>query len=387
MTDLNNLSSTQAPLGARLPRFLTQAAAPAPVTTSFDRDSVAVNAPAGGAGVDPAQIQQQLQSPQPADRFRAVVAITNMPPQQAIPLLQMAAQNDNAQVRDLANQALQVMQRMPGTQQPATNQPGTQQPQPQPTPYQAPAPYQAPTNLGLQIAPGAPMSPGDAQIMMGVLQGELGSGQERSMAAIPQLVAIAQQNPAMKEAVVNLLLNHIYNEYNPSVSVAMRGLATLADPRAIPYLEMVARQTGRQVDEQALARAIVEQMKANPSGQPGTASAQALATPEFVRMHEPELAVPGARGMAAFEKIRAQLGADPRAKSPIQQEVLRVMLTLIATSYNSETVAAACTLIGQMGSRDMDSLRYLQAVTTGMGQTPATRAAAMNAMRQIMATP
>ena len=147
MTDFN-INLTQAPIGARLPRFLQTTQAPTGGGPTYAQDQLNVT-PAGGAGVDPTQIQQQLQSQNPADRFRAVVAITNLPPAQAIPLLQMAAQNDNAQVRDLANQALGVMQRMPGATQPATNQPQPTQPQYQPTQPQ----YQAPAYTPSQAAP------------------------------------------------------------------------------------------------------------------------------------------------------------------------------------------------------------------------------------------
>ena len=55
MTDINT-GYSQAPIGARLPRFLSGPNAPAGGTSpSYGQYQLTVGAPAGGAGVDPAE--------------------------------------------------------------------------------------------------------------------------------------------------------------------------------------------------------------------------------------------------------------------------------------------------------------------------------------------
>jgi hypothetical protein len=391
MTDINT-GYSQAPIGARLPRFLTNQAAPVGGNQpSYATDRLSVQ-PAGGNGVDPAQIQAQLQAPNPADRFRAVVAITNMPPQQAIPLLQMAAQNDNAQVRDLANQALGVMQRMPGATQPATNQPGVQpqQPQPQPQqPYNAGPGYQptvVPQNT-YQPAQVGPLSPDDAAFMVQTLQTEVGLGGAQGLNAIRTLAGIAQQNPAQKEPVFNILLNYMYNAYDSNLPEAIKAVASMNDPRALPYFEFLHRAVDRGQEARAAALQAAQAMRLNQGGQPGAASTQAAgATPEYLRMMELEMKRGGQEANAAFQQIRNALGQDPRAASPAKQEVLRIMLTHVATGYDN-LVIPAIQLIGAMGSRDMNALQYLDAIKRNPAHSVETKAAANAAIQQIMAAP
>jgi hypothetical protein len=91
--------------------------------------------------------------------------------------------------------------------------------------------------------------------------------------------------------------------------------------------------------------------------------------------------------MAAFQQIRNALGPDPRAQSPARAEVVRVMLSHIATKSDPDTVTAACQLLGAMGAREMDTLRYLDAVKRNPGQSTQARNAAAAAIQQILTTP
>jgi hypothetical protein len=406
MTDINT-GYTQAPVGARLPRFLANQGAPVGGNNpTYGQDQLNVSGPAGGAAADVAAIQQQLQSANPADRFRAVVSITNMPPAEAIPLLQMAAQNDNAQVRDLATQALGVMQRMPGATQPVPGQtppanqqapfqqpvqPGVTQPQGQPwntAPQQQYTGYQPTQVQPMQYTPAnmGQMSPDDAAFMVQTLQTDLSAGSEKGTLAIQQLMGLVQANPAVKENVFNLLLNHIYHSYDPSVTEAIKALGAMGDPRALPYIEAIHRTSGYRDETYAAALQVIKQMRMSQGGQPGTASVGG-ATPEYVRIQELELKKGGQKGMLAFNEIRNALGPDPRAQSPIRAEVIRVLLTHIASSNDGMTVSASCQLLGQMGAREMDTLRYLDAVKRSSSAHPDSIRAATAAIQQIMSTP
>ena len=62
------------------------------------------------------------------------------------------------------------------------------------------------------------------------------------------------------------------------------------------------------------------------------------------------------------------------------------MLTHIASSSDG-TVAPACALLGAMGTREMDTLRYLDAVRRDPGKGPEANRAAEAAIKQIMAMP
>ena len=168
---------------------------------------------------------------------------------------------------------------------------------------------------------------------------------------------------------------------------AIKALASMNDPRALPYIEAIQRTPGYAPQTHDAAVAAVQQMRLSQGGQPGTASVNGGASVEYIRAMEVELRQGGDAGMAAFQQIRNALGPDPRAQSPIRQEVVRVLLTHVASSQSPNTVAACCQLLGAMGAREMDCLRYLDAVKRSPSHSPQARDAAAAAIQQIMQAP
>ncbi|MEB3329789.1 MAG: hypothetical protein VKQ33_11205 [Candidatus Sericytochromatia bacterium] len=362
---------------------------------SYPADQLALGSPLGGAGTDPtllAQTEQLMRSPNVSDRYRAIVNLTKMSPAEALPRLQalLSTPGQDPQVLQLATQAMQVMSQMaqttPPTQQPvpggfpgATPQAG----QPGVPAYQAPQPTPvAAYNPGVT----APSNPADAAFLMQTAQTDLSRGGEIGVQAVRQIMAAAQANPSMKEQAYNLLLNHVYHKRDGSVTEALRALGSMENPQLLPYLQMVQRDHSYQTPARELAVGLITQMSAQPPGAPGAASTSTV-TPEYVRAMEFELRRGGPTGMKAFEQIRAALGADPRANGPLRQEVIRVMITHIATSFEPSTVTASIQLLGQMGAREMDTLRYLDAVVRHPGQSLQAQQAARASIQQILATP
>jgi hypothetical protein len=395
MTDLNS------PIGAShvaTPKYrllqqrpLTSGAA----GPAYPADQLSLGSPIGGAGTDPAllaQTEQLMRSPNVSDRYRAIVNLTKMSPADALPRLQalMSTPGQDPQVIQLATQAMQVMSQMaqtaPAAQQPAPGgfpgaapQPG-QQGMPA---YQAPQASPVPTyNPGVA----APSTPADAAFLLQTAQTDLGRGGDIGVQAVRQIMAAVQANPQLKEQAYNLLLNHVYHKRDGSVTEALRALGSMGNPQLLPYLQMVQRDISYQTATQELAVNLITQISAQPQGGPGTASTATM-TPEYVRAMEFELRRGGPTGMKAFDQIRAALGPDPRANGPLRQEVVRVLITHIATSFDPATVTASIQLLGQMGAREMDALRYLDAVVRHPGQSSQAQQAARAAIQQILATP
>jgi hypothetical protein len=399
MTDLNS------PIGAshvatpkyRLlqQRSLTGGAA----GPSYPADQLSLGSPIGGAGTDPAllaQTEQLMRSPNVSDRYRAIVNLTKMSPADALPRLQglLATPGQDPQVIQLATQAMQVMSQM------AQTAPAAQQPMPGGFPGTAPATYPQAGQQGMPAYqppqaspvptynPGmmAPSNPADAAFLMQTAQTDLGRGGDVGVQAVRQIMAAVQANPQLKEQAYNLLLNHVYHKRDGSVTEALRALGSMGNPQLLPYLQMVQRDNSYQTPTRELAVALITQMSAQPQGGPGAASTSTM-TPEYVRAMEFELRRGGPTGMKAFDQIRAALGPDPRGNGPLRQEVIRVLITHIATSFEPATVTASIQLLGQMGAREMDALRYLDAVVRHPGQSLQAQQAARAAIQQILATP
>ncbi|MEB3197462.1 MAG: hypothetical protein VKP62_09695 [Candidatus Sericytochromatia bacterium] len=355
---------------------------------SIAGDQLSIASPIGGTGVDPRLLQQtdqMMQSPNVSDRYRAIVSLTKMPPQDAIPRLQamVAAPGQDPQVIQLANEAMRVMGQM--AQQPVSPQaaPGYAQqafPQAAVMPPQQAMP--APTyNPGI-----APPNPADAPFLMERAQAELGNGGQASVNAIRQLMALSQSNPQYKEPVYNLLLNHAYHQRDASVKEALVALASFQNPQLLPYLEMIQRSPGYPLEVNQTAVNLIVQMN-NQRNQAGVAAAGPAVTPDYLRSLEFELNRDTRSGVAALNQIRAALGPDPRANSPLRQEVVRILVTHIATQTSSETIVGACQLLGQMGAREMDTLRHLLAVSQNPGRTIQAQESAKAAIQQILASP
>jgi hypothetical protein len=376
--------------------------------------------PAGGAGPDPSQLIQMLRDPNPNVRFQAIQMAVQMAQSgqaaQALPVLQTAAANDNPQVVGLAQRALPLVQQMvagaqPNQQQPPQQQFPGQQPtqfpgqQQQPTqttfqpavtqPQQAPVmgpgtayvPNQ-PTQLTYQAPNMGQLNPQDAEFMMQSLQSDLQQGGDPATRAIQQLAGLAQASPALKDKVYALLLNHLYYHHDGSTTEAIKVLGSMNNPAVLPYMQAVQRDPGYTTESHNAALAVIQAMATSNPGGPGTASVDGGAQGvTYIRAMEYELGKGGAPGMAAFQQIRNALGPDPRAQSPARAEVVRVMLSHIATKSDPDTVTAACQLLGAMGAREMDTLRYLDAVKRNPGQSTQARNAAAAAIQQILTTP
>ena len=405
MTDFNiNLPVNHATAPKyRLFQNPTQTGGAAP---AYGNDRLNLGAPAGGAaGTDPAllaQTEQLMQSPNPRDRYQAIVNLTKMNPADALPRLQAiaGAPGQDPNVVQLANEALRVMSQM--AQQPGQTPgqspvaPGQQpQQQPQQWPANQPPQQQAWPTQPVQQQPqpaaynpgvGAPTDPNDAAFMLQVLQTDVPKGGDISVNAIRQIAAIAQQHPSQKEAAFNILLNHVYHGLGESVTEALRALGAMNDPRLAPYLQMVQRDPKYHHTTRELAVQLIQQNAQQSAGAPGAASVGGNYTVEYVRSAEFELAKGGPTGMAALAKIQAALGPDPRAQGPMRQEVIRVLVTHLATGLGS-SVAGAAQMLGAMGAREMDTLRYLDAVQRNPSHSNEARDAARAAIRQIMSTP
>lgn len=397
-------------------RLFNTPAAPGTNAPAYAGDRY-VGAPAGGAaGTDPAllaQTEQLMQSQNPRDRYQAIVNLTKMNPADALPRLQAlaGAPGQDPNVVQLANEAMRVMSQMAGQQpqqpQPQPQQPGYPPQQPQYNPQQPQGQVQQPAynpqyqqpqfaqpaaapQAPMQYNPGvgAPQSPEDAAFMMQMLQPDVSKGGDVAVNAIRQIAAIAQAHPQHKEAAFNILLNHVYHGLGDTVTEALRALGGMNDPRLLPYLHMVQRETRYHYTTHELASQLIQQMsQQQQGGQPGVANVgNPQATVEYIRSLEYDLNRTGPEGMAAFNKIRQALGADPRAQSPIRQEVIRVLITHMATKVGP-TVGESAKLLGAMGAREMDTLRYLDAVARNTSHSWETQEAARNAIRQIMSTP
>lgn len=364
---------------------------------NYAQDNYAGN-PTGGAGPDDAaliaQTDQMINSPDLSQRYQAIINMTKMSPQNALPRLQQVINTpgQDPNVVNLAQRAMAALQQMP--QQPAANmpqQPQQQYPQQQPAqqqpqgqPFQQQPVQQQPAYVPAQMGP---LSPQDAAFMLQTLQTDLSDTGQKGIQAIQQVAAIAQAHPALKEQCYNLLLNHLYTTRGLSTLEAVKALGSMNNPALVPYLQMVQRDSGYPPATRELAVQMIKSMSTQPAG-PGVASAGGAATsPEYLRAMEHELGGGGARGMNAFAQIRNALGQDPRAQSAARPEVLRILLTHIATKTDGATVQAACQLLGQMGTREMDTLRYLDAVTRNSNQAPYVQEAAKAAIRQIMSAP
>ncbi|MDB5096664.1 MAG: hypothetical protein JWM80_1085 [Cyanobacteria bacterium RYN_339] len=364
------------------PVYRPQAAAPAATgpIASYANDQLAI---AGGAapGMDPASIQAALSDADPRNRFQAVINATKLPPAQAIPLLQQAAGNDNPQVVQLAQRALAVMQQMPGAPQ-TQPQYNPQQPQGQQLPYQ---PYQPPAAAPYTAANMGTMNPQDAAMMFNTLQDDLKKPGQVGIDAVKQLAGLVQVNPQLKDSVVNLLLNKVYDmKLDPSVEPeAIRALGSFHDPRVNQYLAAMLRAPGRTNDSRAACEDVLRSSMSGPTT--AGANGQPQVTVEWLRLEEQKLnKVSPQQALAIFAELRSALGPDARAQSPNRNEVLRILLSYIATPHDNEGVTAACQILGEMKTRDMDSLRYLDALTRATGVMDSTKAAAKAAMRSIM---
>jgi hypothetical protein len=401
MTDLNS------PIGAShvaTPKYrlLQQRSLTGGATgPSYPSDQLSLGGPIGGAGTDPAmlaQTEQLMRSPNVSDRYRAIVNLTKMSPADALPRLQalLSTPGQDPQVIQLATQAMQVMSQMaqtaPNPQQLGAAVPngfpqgypggypgGVPQAGPQVNPaYQPPQASPMPTyNPGLT----APADPADAAFLMQTAQNDLSRGGDVGVQAVRQIMAAVQANPTpqMREQAHSLLLNHVYHKRDGSVAEALRALGSMGSPQLVQYLQMVQRDLSYQAEARALALSLYTQLAG-----PGTATPDMTA---YVRAMEFELRKGGAAGMRAFEQIRAALGPDPRANGPLRQEVVRVLITHIATNYDATTVTASVQLLGQMGAREMDAPRYLDAVVRNAGQSTQAQQAARAAIQQILATP
>lgn len=383
--------------------FRTQPAGGAPTgTPAYNNDALnLVNNPAGGNG-DPnyqamvQQTDQLMRSANPADRYRAIVNMTKMQPQDAIPRLQaiVSTPGIDAQTAQLANEALRVMSQMaqqpqqPGAQpgaQPGM-QPGAQpvQGQPQGQPIYGQVPQQAAPLP--QYNPGVaagPMSQDDANMTLQLLQPELARGGDEAVNAIRQLMALQQANPGMKEHVFNLLLNHVYHKADWSLPEAVRALGSMNDPRALPYLSAVARHPGVGEEARQAAMQVVQAAaRQGNNGQPGVASTNGTSSVEYIRMMEGKLHQNGQAAVEALAEMRQALGADPRAQSPARQEIIRVLLTYIATKGETTGLMGCTQLLGEMKARE--ALPYLGALARNPGAGEDVRRAASATARQIM---
>lgn len=415
MSGINNTGFTAAPIGAQMPRFLANNAAPA-ATGAPTMAQDQLNLVTGGAapGIDPASIQQMLASPNVQDHYQAIINITYLAQAGQAPaayqLLQQASSLNDPNLNQLIQKALPVVQQLmsqpaatqPGVTQPMMTQPTTTQPgmtfaptAVAPTTAMNPLPgtsYAPTTAAAVQYTPPpmAQINPADAQFMMQTLQTDVQAGGDKAIAAIQQLAGLMQQNPALKQPIHDLLLNQVYNSHDRSVNEALKVLGSMNDPSLLPYLQMVQRDPGYGPDTQATALSLLQALSLNQGAQTASINGgNPAANVDFIRAEEFELNKGGSQGMAAFQQIRNALGPNPAqtASPQVRQEVIRVLLTHIAGYHDPSTMAAACQLLGQMGAREMDTLRYLDAVKRDIGKGPDAQAAAAAAITQIMQTP
>jgi hypothetical protein len=395
MSDFTSVNQAHATL-PKYRLFQQRPLAGSSASPAYNADAVQLASPSGGSGTDPAllaQTDQLMRSANPRDKFQAIVNLTKVAPQDAIPRLQalMSAPGQDAQVVQLASEALRVMSQM-------AQQPGQQAPSSQPVPGQTnaqPAPGQtsaqpAPTYQAQPVAvpsynPGVSvgnLSAADAQFMVQTLQSDLNNEQ-----SIKQLAAIAQAHPQMKDNVYNILLNHAYHSVHPSVAETLRALGGFNNPQLVPYLQMIQRDPGRTTESREVAVSLLKQFAAAAANPSGPSAAAAGVSVDYIRAMEFELSKGESNALSALQQIRQALGADPRAQSPIRQEVVRVLLTHIATSARPSTVASAVRLLGEMGAREMNTLQYLDAVARNPGHSSEARQEARAAIQRILSTP
>lgn len=383
MTDLR-IATPQTVYGANRLAAYTAATAPVASNTGLGGDRYD---PVGGNGPEyqalVGQTDQMLASRDPQQLFQAIINMTRMQPADALPRLQRVMQTPglDPRVYELAQRGAAAMQGM--AQQPAAQQPGAQQPgaqQPGYTPPAAAAPL--PAYQGSPVP--ANLNPADAQMLIQNLRADLDMGGQVAVDAIKQLAGIAQAQPAQKDLVFTLLLNHLYSKRGSSATEALKALIGMNDPRLTQYLPMVQRDPSYANEASALAVQAMKAASAAPAG-PGVAQAGGP-TPEFLRALEHELKVGGATGAATLQQIRAALGANP-AQSPLKAEALRIALTLIASSSDPNLVVPAIQMVGEIRSREMNSLEYLSACTRNPVHGPQVQAAAKAAINAIMSSP
>lgn len=331
------------------------------------------NAP---AGQNPDQYSQfvadtiaMLDSPDARQRFQAIVNMTKMNPQEAIPLLQRAVQNDNAQVRELAQRALNVMQQMPAGQQPAAQQPAAQQPAAQAPAFQAQAQAPQPSAYNFQppanpvVAADKPLTTGDIYFLSDTIK----NGTEaEQINAILSLEPHAAQNP---QAVLSIL----YQRINPADSTNIRlekamlaaisVLAKSKSPQVVPYLQQISG-TSYLSDQikQAAAQAIGE-IQGQDGPEAGSAQIASLAAKiehgseaeqidailrleayvqknpvEVLRALHPRLNMANSSNMRLERAVQAAISVAGKINHP---SVAPFLDHIIATSYVSRSVKSA----------------------------------------------
>ncbi|MEB3283685.1 MAG: hypothetical protein VKN33_00145 [Candidatus Sericytochromatia bacterium] len=394
MSDMNSVNQTHATL-PKYRLFQQRSLTSSTPAAGYASDAFQATGPVGGSGTDPAllaQTDQLMRSPNARDKFQAIVNLTKVSPQDAIPRLQAlaTAQGQDPQVVQLANEALRVMSQMVQMPQQPQQSPQPVQTSPAASPVSAnPAPstYQMQPVTQPTYNPGvnmANMSLQDAQFLFQTLQTNLTDEQ-----SIRQIAALAQAHPQLKEPAYNLLLNHAYHSVHPSVAEALRALGGFNNPQLVPYLQMIQRHPAHAAETREVAVNLMRQFAAqaaNPAT-PGAASNNPGVSVEYIRAMEFELRKGENEAMTAMQQIRQALGPDARAQGPLRQEIVRVLITHIATSNRPATVAAAARLLGEMGAREMNTLQYLDAVARNPGQAMEARDAAKNAVTQILSTP
>lgn len=384
MTELR--ISPQPVFGLNRPLTTPAAAVAAPAAAlSGDRyDPVGGNGPEYQALLQ--QTDQMMASRDPQQIFQAIINMTRMQPADALPRLQRVQQTPglDPRVYELAQRGAAAMQGM--AQQPGAAVPGAQpQPGQQPaapfTPLSTP---QAPTYQGAPVP--ANLNPNDAQMLIQNLRSDLDIGGQQSVDAIKQLMGIANAQPAQKELVFTLLLNHLYKMRGISATEALKALVSMNDPRLAQYLPMVQRDSTYSNEAVNLAVQTMQRNAANAAG-PGVAQAgTGGATVELLRAWEFEAKVGGTAGAAYIAQIRSALGANP-AQSPLKAEAMRIALTLVAKSSDPYLVIPAINMLGEIKSREMNSLDYLSAVTRNSSHGPRVQAAAKAAINNIMMSP
>lgn len=341
--------------------------------------------PVGGNGPEyqalVQQTDQMLNSRDPQQLFQAIINMTRMQPADALPRLQRVSQTPglDPRVYELAQRGAQAMQGM--AQQPAAQQPGAQQPAAQQPGFTPAAPTSVPTYQGAQVAN---LNPNDAQFMIQNLRIDLDTGGPEAVNAVKTLMGIAQANPAQKELVFTLLLNHMYSKRGPSATEAVKALASMNDPRFAQYLQMVQRDGSYESEARDVAIQTLKANASNPGG-PGVASTGGQSV-EFLRAMEFEIRKGGAAGAAALQQVRTALGANP-SQSPLKAEAQRILLTVAATGYDPSIVVPAIQMVGELRSREMNALQYLDAIMRNPAQTQEAKNAARQAIQQIMASP
>ncbi|MFP5501485.1 MAG: HEAT repeat domain-containing protein [Candidatus Sericytochromatia bacterium] len=327
---------------------------------AFDQlNLVGGNAPAGQSQDQYSQFVADtiamLDSPDARQRFQAIVNMTKMNPQEAVPLLQRAVQNDNQQVRELAQRALTVMQQMPAGQQPQAQAPGAQPPQPSAYNFQAPA--------NPVVAADKDLTTADLYFLTDTIK----NGTEaEQINAILSLEPHAAKNP---QAVLSVL----YPRLDPSDSsnirleksmlAAISVLAKSKSPQVVPYLQQIVG-TSYMSDQikQAAAQAIGE-IQGQDGAEAGSAQIQSLAAKiehgseaeqidailrleafvqknpvEVLRALHPRLNMANSSNMRLERAVQAAISVAGKINHP---SVAPFLDHIIATSYVSRSVKSA----------------------------------------------